>query len=53
MRPYWLRKMKKVNMENCGTLTENFGNFLCRRVNVSDYNGDCAETYANDQECKD
>ncbi|WP_047418142.1 sugar phosphate isomerase/epimerase family protein [Cellulophaga sp. Hel_I_12] len=36
--------MKKVNMDNCGTLPD-FGNFCVRRVDGSDYNGDCAETY--------
>jgi len=36
--------MKKVNMDNCGTLPD-FGNFCIKRADGSDYNGDCAETY--------
>lgn len=36
--------MKKVNMDNCGTLPD-FGNFCVRRADGSYYNGECVETY--------
>ena len=36
--------MKKVEMENCGTLPD-FGNFCIRRNDPADYSAGCAEAY--------
>jgi sugar phosphate isomerase/epimerase len=36
--------MKKVNMENCGTLPD-FGNFCIRRADPKDWSAGCGEMY--------